>query len=84
MTERRHNDDEVAAIFAYASKPQHTALPASTEGTGLTLAALQDMGRVVGISPEPIALAARSLDQAGHLVSARFIGLPYTQNDSTC
>ena len=46
------------------------------EGNGLTLAALQDIGREVGISAESISLAARSLDLAGRPVSRKFMGLP--------
>jgi hypothetical protein len=76
MSERQYNDEEVAAIFERAAKTEHAALPASPEGKGLTLAALQDIGREVGISPESISLAARSLDQAGRPVSRRFLGLP--------
>ena len=76
MTERQYNDEEVAAIFQRAAETEHTALPPSPEGRGLTLAALQDIGREVGISPESISLAARSLDQTGRLVSRKFMGLP--------
>jgi hypothetical protein len=76
MSERRYNDEEVAAIIERASETEPAALPASTEGKGLTLAALQEIGREVGISPESISLAARSLDQGGNAVSARFMGLP--------
>ena len=76
MSERQYNDEEVAAIFERASKTEHAALPMSAEGKGLTLAALQDIGREVGISPESISLAARSLDQAGRVSSRTFMGLP--------
>jgi hypothetical protein len=76
MAERRFNEDEVAAIFERASETEHTALPASGEGKGLTLAALQDIGREVGISPESIALAAQSLDAGGRPASGKFLGLP--------
>jgi hypothetical protein len=76
MTERQYTDEEVAAIFERAAKTEHAALPPASEGKGLTLAALQDIGREVGISPESISLAARSLDQAGRPVSRTFMGLP--------
>lgn len=76
MSERQYNDEEVAAIFERASETEHSGLPASAEGKGLTLAALQDIGREVGISPESISLAARSLDQAGRPAQQRFMGLP--------
>ena len=51
-------------------------MPVPAEGKGLTLAALQDIGREVGISAESISQAARSLDQAGRAASQRFMGLP--------
>src|ERR1044071_1236872 len=76
MSERQYNDEEVAAIFERASETEQSALPRPAEGKGLTLAALQDIGRDVGISPEAIALAARSLDQAGRPALQRFMGLP--------
>ena len=76
MSERRYNDEEVAAIFERASETEHKGLPVPAEGEGLTLAALQDIGREVGISPESISLAARSLDQAGRPASQKFLGLP--------
>jgi hypothetical protein len=76
MSERQYSDEEVAAIFERASEAEHTALRAPAEGKGLTLAALQDIGREVGISPESISLAARSLDQAGRPAPQRFMGLP--------
>jgi hypothetical protein len=62
MTDRRYNDDEVAAICERASKAEHANLPASAEAGGLTLAALQEIGREVGISPDAVSRAARSLD----------------------
>ena len=62
MTDRRYNDDEVAAIFERASNAEHANLPASAEAGGLTLAALQEIGREVGISPDAVSRAARSLD----------------------
>lgn len=76
MSERQYSDEEVAAIFEQASKTEHAGLPASAEGKGMTLAALQDIGREVGISPEAISLAARSLDQVGRPAARTFMGLP--------
>jgi hypothetical protein len=76
MSDRQYSDDEVASIFEQASKTEHPALPAPAQGRGMTLAALQDIGREVGISPESIAHAARSLDQAGRPVARSFLGLP--------
>jgi hypothetical protein len=76
MTERRYTDEEVAAIFERASKAENAALAGPVDRAGLTLSALQDIGREVGISPESISLAAQSLDLAGRSASQRFMGLP--------
>ncbi|HEV8125077.1 MAG TPA: hypothetical protein VGP80_12580 [Gemmatimonadales bacterium] len=75
MAERRYTDEEVAAIFERATETEHAALPAA-EGKGMTLAALQEIGREAGISPESISAAARSLDTAGRLTSRTFMGFP--------
>ena len=74
MSERQYNKEQVAAIFEQASEVERTKLPAAAEG--LTLTALQEIGREVGISAESIALAARSLDQTGTPAATTFIGLP--------
>lgn len=76
MSERHYSDDEVAAIFERASETEQTGLTVPGQSKGMTLAALQDIGREVGISPESIALAAQSLDQAGHPAQRTFMGLP--------
>jgi hypothetical protein len=75
MAERQYDDAEVAAIFKRAAESEHSVLPAPGEGKGLTLAALQDIGREVGIPPEAIATAARSLEQGGRPASRFFLGL---------
>jgi hypothetical protein len=74
MSERRYSQEEVTAIFERASETDR-ALPASA-GSGLTLAALQDIAREVGISPESVSLAAESLDHTGTPASTTFLGLP--------
>jgi hypothetical protein len=76
MSERRYTDEEVAAIFERAAKTEHTALPVAPVGEGMTLAALQEIGREVGISPALILHAARSLEVAGKPTSRLFLGLP--------
>ncbi len=79
MTERRYNDDEVAAIFERASDSQNAgggALPGSRGGDGLTLAELEDIGREVGIPAPLIQRAARSLDVAERTGGRRMLGLP--------
>jgi hypothetical protein len=75
MSERQYNKEQVAAIFELASQVERTALPKA--GEGLTLTALQEIGREVGISPESISLAAQSLEQAGTPAeTTKFVGLP--------
>jgi hypothetical protein len=76
MNERRYSDEEVAAIFERAAETERTTLSVPAEGKGMTLAALQEIGREVGISPELISHAARSLDTAGQPASRTFLGLP--------
>lgn len=76
MAERTYSDEEIAAIFEKASKAEATGVPMSGDGKGLSLAALQDIGREVGLSPEAISEAARSLEQTGRPASRRFLGLP--------
>ena len=76
MSERQFNEEEVAAIFGRATETEHTTLPVAAEGKGTTLPALQDIGREVGISPESISRAARSLDLTGYQALPKFMGLP--------
>jgi hypothetical protein len=76
MTERRYSEDEVAAIFERAAEAQHTARRQLPPGEGMTLADLQAIGREVGISPELVSQAARSLERAGRPASRSFLGLP--------
>lgn len=61
MSERQFTEEEVAAIFKQASESESLATVSS--GKGMTLAALQEIGREAGMSPEAIARAALSLDQ---------------------
>lgn len=75
MGERQYDDDEVAAIFKRAASPEYSTPATSPEGKGLTLAALQEIGREVGIAPEAIASAAQSLDQAPKAKPATVLGL---------
>ena len=76
MTERRFSEDEVAAIFERAAQAPSTGQRQLPSGEGMTLAQLQEIGREVGIAPESIAHAARSLQVAGQPTSRRFLGLP--------
>jgi hypothetical protein len=76
MENRRYNDDEIAAIFQKAAEgPQSASLQAAGQ-EGMTLAELQDIGREVGISPEAVGRAAKSLDAQPRARSRSFIGLP--------
>lgn len=75
MTERRFNEEEVAAIFRQATEAQQTPERQLPAGEGLTLAELQDIGRQVGIAPEQLVRAAASLSEVGGATSRRFLGL---------
>ncbi len=76
MTERRYSEEEVAAVFERATEAQQTARRQLPPGEGLTLADLQEIGREVGIPPELVAQAARSMDQGRRPASRTFLGLP--------
>jgi len=76
MTDRRYNDDEVAAIFLTAAEGPQTPPHPVPRNAGLTLTDLQEIGREVGIPPDAIAQAAQSLDLRGRAVSRSFLGLP--------
>lgn len=76
MTERLYSEDEVAAIFERAAEAQKSARRLLPPGDGMSLAELEEIGRDVGIPPELVARAARSLDQVGRPASRTFLGLP--------
>lgn len=76
MTERRYSEDEVAAIFERAAEARQTARRRLPSDEGLTLSDLQAIGREVGIEPEVVGQAARSLDQHGLQRSRRYLGFP--------
>lgn len=76
MTERRYTEDEVAAIFARAAEAQQTHRRALPPADGMTLAEVQEIGREVGLPPELVAQAARSLDWGDPPASRTFLGLP--------
>lgn len=76
MKDRRYNEEEVAAIFERAADPERTGLRDLPAGEGETLASLQTIAQEVGISPELVVQAARSLDRAGRSTSQTFLGLP--------
>ena len=76
MTDRRYNDDEVAAIFLKAAENPLAQPPGISRSEGLTLADLQEIGREVGIPAEAVVLAARSLDVDARTPSTTLLGLP--------
>lgn len=76
MTERRFNEEEVAAIFRQATEAHQNPERQLPAGEGLTLLELQDIGRQVGIAPELVVRAAASLGPVGNATSRKFLGLP--------
>ena len=76
MTDRRYSDNEIAAIFKQASETSPQALRGAGRTEGLTLAELKEIGREVGIAPEAVALAARSMDAGLPARTTKFLGLP--------
>ena len=76
MSERQFTEEGVAAIFKQASESESLATVSS--GKGMTLAALQEIGREAGMSPEAIARAAQSLDQTARPQTQpqTWLGLP--------
>jgi hypothetical protein len=76
MTERRFNEEEVAAIFQEATETQQTGQRQLPSGEGMTLAELQEIGLQVGIAPELLVQAAASISRAGNPTSRKFLGLP--------
>ena len=77
MSERRYSEQEVAEIFERATEAQRLAVRPSSSSEGLTLKELQDIGRDVGVSPDLVASAARSLESSALPSPQRkFLGLP--------
>lgn len=75
-SDKRYSDEEISAIFAKAAEgPKVPALHAARED-GLTLVELQEIGREVGISPDAVARAARSLEVQQFAAPRRLLGLP--------
>jgi hypothetical protein len=76
MTDRRYNEEEVAAIFERAAEAQQSARRHLGAGEGMTLADLEEIGRDVGIPTDLVAQAAKSLDQGGRPGARSYLGLP--------
>ena len=75
-TERRYDEDEVAAIFERATLVRQSERPELSGGEGMTLAELQSIGRDVGIEPDVVAEAALALDRPESPAARRFLGFP--------
>jgi hypothetical protein len=75
MNERRYSEDEVAEIFERATEAQKSSLPGARPADGLTLRELQEVGRDVGLPPELVERAARSLDLTGQAHRRKILGL---------
>jgi hypothetical protein len=77
VTQRRYNEEEVAAIFERAAEAQHTSLAHLPAGEGMTLTDLQEIAREVGISGDDLADAAKAIDLGGRRpTSRRLLGFP--------
>jgi hypothetical protein len=76
MTDRRYDDEEIAAIFRTAAEAPQALPPQESRVEGLTLAELQAIGRDVGISPEAVSQAALALDVRGTAQARTLLGLP--------
>ena len=76
MSDRRYNDEEIAAIFRSAAEDRQLPPGSSPGDGGLTLTDLQAIGREVGISPEAVANAAIAIDVQRAATQRTFLGLP--------
>ena len=76
MTERRYTEEEVAQIIQRAAENQQSPQRQLAPAEGLTLAEVQEIGREVGISPELVRQAAKSLQAPPQQGSRRWLGLP--------
>jgi hypothetical protein len=78
MTERRYDDDEIAEIFEIAAAEAGGRGGDRDPGReGLTLSELQAIGSDVGIPPDRIAQAARSLEGRASVPAPRtLLGVP--------
>src|SRR5205085_7451791 len=77
MSERRFNEEEVAAIFRQASEAQNqTSEGVLPSGQGLTVTELAEIGRQVGISSDLITQAAQVIERSRNATSRQFLGFP--------
>lgn len=76
MSERRFTDAEVAAIFEEAARAPVPGSRQVAAHDGMTLAQLQEIGREVGMSPEQLAHAAKSIELGERVTLQSFAGMP--------
>ncbi|HMB90244.1 MAG TPA: hypothetical protein VKP65_05310 [Rhodothermales bacterium] len=83
MTERRYDEQEIAAIFERAAEAQKAA-QRHLSSEGLTLAELQEIGAEAGITPEFIAQAATAIGRTSRpSPRATYFGVPIGVSRST-
>lgn len=75
MSDRRFNEEEVAAILKEAAEAQYSGDRLLPSSGGLTLAELQSIGREAGISPEMIEKSAQRF-KAAPKPTRKLLGLP--------
>ena len=75
MSDRRFNEEEVAAILKDAAEAQYSSDRLLPSRDGLTLAELQSIGSEVGISPDMIQKSAERFKPARQ-PTRRLLGLP--------
>jgi hypothetical protein len=76
MTDRRYSDDEIAEIFKRATESRAVTPRHRSASEGLSLTELQGIGREVGLTPEAVSLAARSLEQGNGDGVRKLLGFP--------
>lgn len=76
--ERRYSEEEIQEIFERATEIQENRSRSGRSKEGLTLPEIQEIGREVGVPPDRIESAARSLDMPAPSPprKKRFFGLP--------
>ncbi len=75
--ERKYRDEEVKEIFDLAVGTDDVGRPAVSDGGGLTLAELQEVGLEVGMDPGRIAEAAFAFDARREVLPRRtYLGVP--------
>jgi hypothetical protein len=75
MSDRKFNDEEVAAIFARATELQNVTPRALPSAEGMSLAELQSIGREAGIPAEFVEEAARAIDRPAPPRDPKLLGL---------